>query len=174
MLTFEELVCIDEAILEFIEEVEEAGELDSFYEWIETDDLGLDEDCTSLQEKESMAAYGQRMRKQGRRMKRMSKRATFQRQKKRSQLKRKTKAKVQTSSRQRTHRQVIPGAIMKLKGTVGAMKKKMWKAMKASVINRKMKPMSRQIIRDEPKRQRRARKNMASHRGVHASTGSRG
>ena len=81
MLTFEELVCIDEAILEFIEEVEEAGELDSFYEWIEMDDLGLEEDCLSLHEKESMAAYGQRMRKQGRRMKRMSKRATFQRTK---------------------------------------------------------------------------------------------
>jgi len=56
---------------------------------------------------------------------------------------------------------------MKLKGTVGAMKKRMWKTMKASVINRKMKPISRQIIRDEPKRQRQARKNMVQHRGAH-------
>ena len=53
---------------------------------------------------------------------------------------------------------------MKLKGTVGAMKKKMWKAMKASVINRKMKPMKRQIIRDEPARIKQARKNMTIHK----------
>ena len=56
---------------------------------------------------------------------------------------------------------------MKLKGTVGAMKKRMWKTMKASVINRKMKPMARKIIRDEPKRQRQARKNLATHRRAH-------
>ena len=53
MLTFEEFSTIDEEILEFIEEVEEANMLADFYEWIEQEDLGLGEDF--LLEKESSA-----------------------------------------------------------------------------------------------------------------------
>ena len=64
MLTFGELSGIDEEILEFIEEVEEANMMDDFYEWIELEDLGLGEDF--LSEKESVAKYTQRMRKMGR------------------------------------------------------------------------------------------------------------
>ncbi len=167
MLSFNELSSIDEIVEEFIAEIEEAGELDNFFEWIEMEDLGLVEEDVALYEKETMAAFGQRMRKQGRRLKRMMKRPTFQRKKMRSQLKRKDKGKIKQSSRQRTHRQVIPGAVMKMKGAVGAIKKRMWKTMKAAVINRKMKPMARKIIRDEPKRQRQARKNLATHRRAH-------
>ena len=37
MLTFSELSGIDEEILNFIEEVEEANMMDDFYEWIELD-----------------------------------------------------------------------------------------------------------------------------------------
>jgi hypothetical protein len=126
MLTFGELSKIDEEIIEFIEEVEEADMLTDFYEWIELEDLGLGEDF--LIEKESTAKYTQRMRKMGR------------------------------------QRQVIPHAIMKAKGAAGIRKRKMWKGMKAAIINRKMKPMRRQIIRDEPSRIKQARKNMTIHK----------
>ena len=162
MLTFGELSNIDEEILEFIEEVEEADMLPDFYEWIELEDLGLGEDF--LLEKESSAKYTQRMRKMGRQAKIRNKRTSFKIKKKRSQLKRKTATKITTSTRNRTQRQVIPGNIMKAKGAAGIRKRKMWKGMKAAVINRKMKPMRRQIIRDEPKRIKQARKNMTIHR----------
>jgi Zn-dependent M32 family carboxypeptidase len=162
MLSFEEFSTIDEEILEFIEEVEEANMLDDFFEWIEMENLGLGEDF--LSEKESTAAYTQRMRKLGRQSKIRNKRSSFKIKKKRSQLKRKTATKITTSTRNRTQRQVIPGNIMKAKGAAGIRKRKMWKGMKAAVINRKMKPMRRQIIRDEPKRIKQARKNMTIHR----------
>ena len=81
MLSFNELSSIDEIVEEFIAEIEEAGELDNFFEWIEMEDLGLVEEDVALYEKETMAAFGQRMRKQGRRLKRMMKRPTFQRKK---------------------------------------------------------------------------------------------
>ena len=162
MLTFGELSKIDEEILEFIEEVEEVNMLSDFYEWIELEDLGLGEDF--LLEKESSAKYTQRMRKMGRQAKIRNKRTSFKIKKKRSQLRRKTATKIQTSTRTRTQRQVIPTNIMKAKGAAGIRKRKMWKGMKAAVINRKMKPMRRQIIRDEPKRIKQARKNMTIHR----------
>ena len=162
MLTFGELSNIDEEILEFIEEVEEADMLPDFYEWIELEDLGLGEDF--LLEKESSAKYTQRMRKMGRQAKIRNKRTSFKIKKKRSQLRRKTATKIQTSTRTRTQRQVIPTNIMKAKGAAGIRKRKMWKGMKAAVINRKMKPMRRQIIRDEPSRIKQARKNMTIHK----------
>jgi len=162
MLAFGELSKIDEEILEFIEEVEEVNMLSDFYEWIELEDLGLGEDF--LLEKESSAKYTQRMRKMGRQAKIRNKRTSFKIKKKRSQLRRKTATKIQTSTRTRTQRQVIPTNIMKAKGAAGIRKRKMWKGMKAAVINRKMKPMRRQIIRDEPKRIKQARKNMTIHR----------
>ena len=162
MLTFGELSNIDEEILEFIEEVEEADMLPDFYEWIELEDLGLGEDF--LLEKESSAKYTQRMRKMGRQAKIRNKRTSFKIKKKRSQLKRKTATKITTSTRNRTQRQVIPGNIMKAKGAAGIRKRKMWKGMKAAIINRKMKPMRRQIIRDEPSRIKQARKNMTIHK----------
>ena len=162
MLTFGELSKIDEEILEFIEEVEEANMLSDFYEWIEMENLGLGEDF--LFEKESSAKYTQRMRKMGRQAKIRNKRTSFKIKKKRSQLKRKTATKIQTSTRTRTQRQVIPSNIMKAKGAAGIRKRKMWKGMKASIINRKMKPMRRQIIRDEPSRIKQARKNMTIHK----------
>ena len=56
---------------------------------------------------------------------------------------------------------------MKAKGAVGAIKKRMWKAMKASVINRKIKPAIRKITRDEPKRMKQARANLANHAKAH-------
>ena len=111
MLTFGELSKIDEEILEFIEEVEEANMLSDFYEWIEMENLGLGEDF--LFEKESSAKYTQRMRKMGRQAKIRNKRTSFKIKKKRSQLKRKTATKIQTSTRTRTQRQVIPSNIMK-------------------------------------------------------------
>ena len=40
MLSFNELSSIDEIVEEFIAEIEEAGELDNFFEWIEMEDLG--------------------------------------------------------------------------------------------------------------------------------------
>ena len=162
MLTFGELSKIDEEILEFIEEVEEANMLSDFYEWIEMENLGLGEDF--LFEKESSAKYTQRMRKMGRQAKIRNKRTSFKIKKKRSQLKRKTATKITTSTRTRTQRQVIPDKIMKAKGAAGIRKRKMWKGMKAAVINRKMKPMRRQIIRDEPARIKQARKNMTIHK----------
>ena len=162
MLTFGELSKIDEEILEFIEEVEEANMLTDFYEWIELEDLGLGEDF--LLEKESTAKYTQRMRKMGRQAKIRNKRTSFKMKKKRSQLRRKTATKIQTSTRTRTQRQVIPTNIMKAKGAAGIRKRKMWKGMKAAIINRKMKPMRRQIIRDEPSRIKQARKNMTIHK----------
>ena len=162
MLTFGELSKIDEEILEFIEEVEEANMLSDFYEWIEMENLGLVEDF--LFEKESSAKYTQRMRKMGRQAKIRNKRTSFKIKKKRSQLKRKTATKIQTSTRTRTQRQVIPSNIMKAKGAAGIRKRKMWKGMKAAIINRKMKPMRRQIIRDEPARIKQARKNMTIHK----------
>jgi hypothetical protein len=162
MLTFGELSNIDEEILEFIEEVEEADMLPDFYEWIELEDLGLGEDF--LLEKESSAKYTQRMRKMGRQAKIRNKRTSFKIKKKRSQLRRKTATKIQTSTRTRTQRQVIPTNIMKAKGAAGIRKRKMWKGMKAAIINRKMKPMRRQIIRDEPSRIKQARKNMTIHK----------
>ena len=162
MLTFGELSKIDEEILEFIEEVEEVNMLTDFYEWIELEDLGLGEDF--LIEKESTAKYTQRMRKMGRQAKIRNKRTSFKIKKKRSQLRRKTADKIQTSTRTRTQRQVIPTNIMKAKGAAGIRKRKMWKGMKAAIINRKMKPMRRQIIRDEPSRIKQARKNMTIHR----------
>ena len=162
MLTFGELSKIDEEILEFIEEVEEANMLTDFYEWIELEDLGLGEDF--LIEKESTAKYTQRMRKMGRQAKIRNKRTSFKIKKKRSQLRRKTATKIQTSTRTRTQRQVIPTNIMKAKGAAGIRKRKMWKGMKAAIINRKMKPMRRQIIRDEPSRIKQARKNMTIHK----------
>ena len=162
MLTFGELSKIDEEILEFIEEVEEANMLTDFYEWIELEDLGLGEDF--LLEKESSAKYTQRMRKMGRQAKIRNKRTSFKIKKKRSQLRRKTATKIQTSTRTRTQRQVIPTNIMKAKGAAGIRKRKMWKGMKAAIINRKMKPMRRQIIRDEPSRIKQARKNMTIHK----------
>jgi Zn-dependent M32 family carboxypeptidase len=162
MLTFGELSNIDEEILEFIEEVEEADMLPDFYEWIELEDLGLGEDF--LLEKESSAKYTQRMRKMGRQAKIRNKRTSFKIKKKRSQLRRKTATKIQTSTRTRTQRQVIPTNIMKAKGAAGIRKRKMWKGMKAAIINRKMKPMRRQIIRDEPARIKQARKNMTIHK----------
>ena len=162
MLTFGELSNIDEEILEFIEEVEEADMLTDFYEWIELEDLGLGEDF--LIEKESTAKYTQRMRKMGRQAKIRNKRTSFKIKKKRSQLRRKTATKIQTSTRTRTQRQVIPTNIMKAKGAAGIRKRKMWKGMKAAIINRKMKPMRRQIIRDEPSRIKQARKNMTIHK----------
>ena len=162
MLTFGELSKIDEEILEFIEEVEEADMLPDFYEWIELEDLGLGEDF--LIEKESTAKYTQRMRKMGRQAKIRNKRTSFKIKKKRSQLRRKTATKIQTSTRTRTQRQVIPTNIMKAKGAAGIRKRKMWKGMKAAIINRKMKPMRRQIIRDEPARIKQARKNMTIHK----------
>ena len=162
MLTFGELSNIDEEILEFIEEVEEADMLPDFYEWIELEDLGLGEDF--LLEKESSAKYTQRMRKMGRQAKIRNKRTSFKIKKKRSQLRRKTATKIQTSTRTRTQRQVIPTNIMKAKGAAGIRKRKMWKGMKAAIINRKMKPMKRQIIRDEPSRIKQARKNMTIHK----------
>jgi len=168
MLSFKEHNdIIDEAVEEFISEAEEAGELDTFFEWIEMEDMGIVEEHMSLYEKETMAAFGQRMRQQGRRMKRMVKRASFQLKKKRSQVFRKTETKKRTSARNQTFRQVIPGAVMKAKGAVGAIKKRMWKAMKASVINRKIKPAIRRITRDEPKRMKQARANLAGHAKVH-------
>ena len=162
MLTFGELSGIDEEILEFIEEVEEANMMDDFYEWIELEDLGLGEDF--LSEKESVAKYTQRMRKMGRQARIRNKRTSFKIKKKRSQLRRKTADKIRTSTRTRTQRQVIPTAIMKAKGAAGTRKRKMWKGMKAAIINRKMKPMKRQIIRDEPARIKQARKNMTIHK----------
>ena len=117
MLSFEEFSTIDEEILEFIEEVEEANMLDDFFEWIEMENLGLGEDF--LSEKESTAAYTQRMRKLGRQSKIRNKRSSFKIKKKRSQLKRKTATKITTSTRNRTQRQVIPGNIMKAKGAAG-------------------------------------------------------
>ena len=162
MLTFGELSKIDEEILEFIEEVEEANMLTDFYEWIELEDLGLGEDF--LLEKESSAKYTQRMRKMGRQAKIRNKRTSFKIKKKRSQLRRKTATKIQTSTRTRTQRQVIPTNIMKAKGAAGIRIRKMWKGMKAAIINRKMKPMRRQIIRDEPARIKQARKNMTIHK----------
>ena len=162
MLTFGELSKIDEEIIEFIEEVEEADMLTDFYEWIELEDLGLGEDF--LLEKESTAKYTQRMRKMGRQAKIRNKRTSFKIKKKRSQLRRKTATKIQTSTRTRTQRQVIPTNIMKAKGAAGIRKRKMWKGMKAAIINRKMKPMRRQIIRDEPSRIKQARKNMTIHK----------
>ena len=162
MLTFGELSNIDEEILEFIEEVEEVNMLTDFYEWIELEDLGLGEDF--LIEKESTAKYTQRMRKMGRQAKIRNKRTSFKIKKKRSQLRRKTATKIQTSTRTRTQRQVIPTNIMKAKGAAGIRKRKMWKGMKAAIINRKMKPMRRQIIRDEPSRIKQARKNMTIHK----------
>jgi len=162
MLTFGELSKIDEEIIEFIEEVEEADMLTDFYEWIELEDLGLGEDF--LLEKESTAKYTQRMRKMGRQAKIRNKRTSFKIKKKRSQLRRKTADKIRTSTRTRTQRQVIPTAIMKAKGAAGIRKRKMWKGMKAAIINRKMKPMRRQIIRDEPSRIKQARKNMTIHK----------
>ena len=162
MLTFGELSNIDEEILEFIEEVEEVNMLTDFYEWIELEDLGLGEDF--LLEKESSAKYTQRMRKMGRQAKIRNKRTSFKIKKKRSQLRRKTATKIQTSTRTRTQRQVIPTNIMKAKGAAGIRKRKMWKGMKAAIINRKMKPMRRQIIRDEPSRIKQARKNMTIHK----------
>ena len=162
MLTFGELSNIDEEILEFIEEVEEANMLSDFYDWIELEDLGLGEDF--LLEKESSAKYTQRMRKMGRQAKIRNKRTSFKIKKKRSQLRRKTATKIQTSTRTRTQRQVIPTNIMKAKGAAGIRKRKMWKGMKAAIINRKMKPMRRQIIRDEPSRIKQARKNMTIHK----------
>ena len=162
MLTFGELSKIDEEILEFIEEVEEVNMLTDFYEWIELEDLGLGEDF--LIEKESTAKYTQRMRKMGRQAKIRNKRTSFKMKKKRSQLRRKTATKIQTSTRTRTQRQVIPTNIMKAKGAAGIRKRKMWKGMKAAIINRKMKPMRRQIIRDEPSRIKQARKNMTIHK----------
>ena len=167
MLSFNELSSIDEIVEEFIAEIEEAGELDNFFEWIEMEDLGLVEEEVALHEKETMAAFGQRMRKQGRRLARMVKRASFQKKSKRSQVFRKTETKKRTSARNKTFRQVIPGAIMKAKGAVGAIKKRMWKAMKASVINRKIKPAIRKITRDEPKRMKQARANLANHAKAH-------
>ena len=92
MLTFGELSKIDEEILEFIEEVEEANMLSDFYEWIEMENLGLGEDF--LFEKESSAKYTQRMRKMGRQAKIRNKRTSFKIKKKRSQLKRKTATKI--------------------------------------------------------------------------------
>ena len=124
MLTFGELSKIDEEILEFIEEVEEANMLSDFYEWIEMENLGLGEDF--LFEKESSAKYTQRMRKMGRQAKIRNKRTSFKIKKKRSQLKRKTATKIQTSTRTRTQRQVIPSNIMKAKGAAGIRKRKMW------------------------------------------------
>ena len=165
MLTFGELSGIDEEILEFIEEVEEANMMDDFYEWIELEDLGLGEDF--LSEKESVAKYTQRMRKMGRQARIRNKRTSFKIKKKRSQLRRKTADKIRTSTRTRTQRQVIPTAIMKAKGAAGIRKRKMWKGMKAAIINRKMKPMKRQIIRDEPKRIKQARHNMTIHKKAH-------
>ena len=162
MLTFGELSKIDEEIIEFIEEVEEADMLTDFYEWIELEDLGLGEDF--LLEKESTAKYTQRMRKMGRQAKIRNKRTSFKIKKKRSQLRRKTADKIRTSTRTRTQRQVIPTNIMKAKGAAGIRKRKMWKGMKAAIINRKMKPMRRQIIRDEPSRIKQARKNMTIHK----------
>ena len=162
MLTFGELSKIDEEILEFIEEVEEVNMLTDFYEWIELEDLGLGEDF--LLEKESSAKYTQRMRKMGRQAKIRNKRTSFKIKKKRSQLRRKTADKIRTSTRTRTQRQVIPTNIMKAKGAAGIRKRKMWKGMKAAIINRKMKPMRRQIIRDEPSRIKQARKNMTIHK----------
>ena len=162
MLTFGELSKIDEEIIEFIEEVEEADMLTDFYEWIELEDLGLGEDF--LLEKESTANYTQRMRKMRRQAKIRNKRTSFKIKKKRSQLRRKTADKIRTSTRTRTQRQVIPGNIMKAKGAAGIRKRKMWKGMKAAIINRKMKPMRRQIIRDEPSRIKQARKNMTIHK----------
>ena len=162
MLTFGELSKIDEEILEFIEEVEEVNMLSDFYEWIELEDLGLGEDF--LLEKESTAKYTQRMRKMGRQAKIRNKRTSFKIKKKRSQLRRKTADKIRTSTRTRTQRQVIPTNIMKAKGAAGIRKRKMWKGMKAAIINRKMKPMRRQIIRDEPSRIKQARKNMTIHK----------
>ena len=162
MLTFSELSGIDEEILNFIEEVEEANMMDDFYEWIELEDLGLGEDF--LSEKESVAKYTQRMRKMRRQARIRNKRTSFKIKKKRSQLRRKTADKIRTSTRTRTQRQVIPTAIMKAKGAAGIRKRKMWKGMKAAIINRKMKPMKRQIIRDEPARIKQARKNMTIHK----------
>ena len=162
MLTFGELSKIDEEILEFIEEVEEVNMLSDFYEWIELEDLGLGEDF--LLEKESAAKYTQRMRKLGRQARIRNKRTSFKIKKKRSQLRRKTADKIRTSTRTRTQRQVIPTNIMKAKGAAGIRKRKMWKGMKAAIINRKMKPMRRQIIRDEPSRIKQARKNMTIHK----------
>ena len=169
MLSFEELSkldeeysSVDEEILEFIEEVEDANMLSDFYEWIEIEDLGLGEDF--IFEKESSAKYTQRMRKLGRQSKIRNKRQSFKLKKKRSQLRRKTATKITTSTRNRTQRQVIPSNIMKAKGSAGIRKRKMWKGMKAAIINRKMKPMRRQIIRDEPKRIKQARKNMTMHK----------
>ena len=162
MLTFGELSKIDEEILEFIEEVEEVNMLSDFYEWIELEDLGLGEDF--LLEKESAAKYTQRMRKLGRQARIRNKRTSFKIKKKRSQLRRKTADKIRTSTRTRTQRQVIPTNIMKAKGAAGIRKRKMWKGMKAAIINRKMKPMKRQIIRDEPSRIKQARKNMTIHK----------
>ena len=75
MLTFCELSKIDEEIIEFIEEVEEADMLTDFYEWIELEDLGLGEDF--LLEKESTAKYTQRMRKMGRQAKIRNKRIIY-------------------------------------------------------------------------------------------------
>ena len=117
MLTFGELSKIDEEIIEFIEEVEEADMLTDFYEWIELEDLGLGEDF--LLEKESTAKYTQRMRKMGRQAKIRNKRTSFKIKKKRSQLRRKTADKIRTSTRTRTQRQVIPHAIMKAKVAAG-------------------------------------------------------
>ena len=114
MLTFGELSKIDEEIIEFIEEVEEADMLTDFYEWIELEDLGLGEDF--LSEKESVAKYTQRMRKMGRQARIRNKRTSFKIKKKRSQLIRKTADKIRTSTRTRTQRQFIPHAIMKAKG----------------------------------------------------------
>ena len=165
MLTFGELSGIDEEILEFIEEVEEANMMDDFYEWIELEDLGLGEDF--LSEKESVAKYTQRMRKMGRQARIRNTRTSFKIKKKRSQLRRKTADKIRTSTRPRTQRQVIPTAIMKAKGAAVIRKRRMWKGMKAAIINRKMKPMKRQIIRDEPKRIKQARHNMTIHKKAH-------
>ena len=165
MLTFGELSGIDEEILEFIEEVEEANMMDDFYEWIELEDLGLGEDF--LSEKESVAKYTQRMRKMGRQARIRNKRTSFKIKKKRSQLRRKTADKIRTSTLTRTQIQVIALAIMKAKGAAGIRKRRMWKGIKAAIINRKMKPMKRQIIRDEPKRIKQARHNMTIHKKAH-------
>jgi hypothetical protein len=157
----------DDFLLEIEEDLEEdAITLEDLIEWAEqlTEDQ-ITEDL--LDEKETQAAYVGRMKKLGRLAKRKNKLASVKRKKKRSQLKRKTGAKIQKSALKKAQREVIPAAIMKASGAGGMLKRKKWKEMKKAIVNRKTIVHKRKVKRDEPARMKRARAAMANHKSSH-------
>ena len=158
---------IEEELDELLELEEDLAEddltLEDFCEWTEQlSEEQVTEDL--LDEKESQANYITRMKKLGRKARRINKLSSTKRKKKRAQLKRKTAAKIQKSALRKAQGDVIPKSVMKASGTGGMIKRKRWKEMKKARVDRKVKVKKREVKRGEPARMKAARRAMANRK----------